>query len=120
MFVLMEIYIRSTSFWIQVSAATTSYMTLFSAAASFTQFVILERVPLDYGIAFFILGCIASSLGQFLLFRYVQRTGKMSIVAFVLGSVIGIAVIMLVVSGGLQLKDDHDQGRSFGFTSLCG
>eukprot|EP01147_Barroeca_monosierra_P005872 gene5872-9069_t len=102
-----------------VSAATTAYMTLFSAAGSFTQFIILERVPLDYGAALFVLACLASTLGQILVFTYVRKTGKTSVIAFILGIVICLAAIMLAVSGGIQLKDDYDQHKSFGFRPLC-
>ncbi|EGD79068.1 hypothetical protein PTSG_02036 [Salpingoeca rosetta] len=102
-----------------VSSATTAYMTLFTSAGSFTQFVILNRVPYDYGIALFLLAAAASVVGQILLHSYVRRTGNSSVIAFILGFVIGLAAIMLLVSGSLQLKAAHDRGESFGFKPLC-
>ena len=103
----------------QVSAATTAYMTLFSAAASFTQFVLLDRVPFDYGLILCGLACIASVCGQIALYTYVRRTGNTSIIAFILAAAIGTANVMLLVSGVIEVKGDYDEGKSFGFNSLC-
>eukprot|EP00056_Hartaetosiga_gracilis_P008697 m.125074 g.125074 ORF g.125074 m.125074 type:complete len:551 (+) comp12974_c0_seq1:2383-4035(+) len=102
-----------------VSSGTTAYMTLFAAAGSFTQFVILNRVPLYYGIALVVVAIFGSSLGQIVLHMYVKKTGNVYVIAFILAIIIGASAILLLVSGVLGLLEAYDNGESFGFKALC-
>eukprot|EP00730_Choanoeca_flexa_P012391 TRINITY_DN4159_c0_g1_i1.p1 TRINITY_DN4159_c0_g1~~TRINITY_DN4159_c0_g1_i1.p1 ORF type:complete len:496 (+),score=114.36 TRINITY_DN4159_c0_g1_i1:220-1707(+) len=102
-----------------VSSATTSYMTLFTSTSSFMQFVVLNRVPFDYGAVLFGMAIVASAVGQVVLNSYIRRTGKNSIIAFILGGIISLATVLLVVTGGIRIADDAAAGKSFGFRALC-
>ena len=95
-------------------------MTLFAAAGSFTQFVILGRVPWRYGVALFTLSLFGSATGQVALYSYVKRTGNVFVIAFILAVIIGLACVLLLITGTLSLLDAYHQGESFGFNDLCG
>ncbi|EDQ89896.1 uncharacterized protein MONBRDRAFT_7612 [Monosiga brevicollis MX1] len=96
--------------WALVSSATTSYMTLFTSISSFTQFLVLNRVPVDYGILLFFLAAVASVLGQLALNSYVRKTGKNSIIAYILGVIISLATVLLIVTGAISIAEDAEQG----------
>lgn len=102
-----------------VSASTTSYMTLFTSSSSTIQFITFGRVPLDYGIMVFLVAMLASLVGQLSVLTFVRRNKRNSIIIFVLAAVIGIATILLLVTGIIDIKEDYDEGKSFGFTALC-
>merc|ERR1711900_8213 len=82
-----------------VSASTTSYMTLFTSTSSTIQFITFGRVPLDYGLMVFFVAMLASLVGQLSVLSFVRRYKRNSIIIFVLAAVIGIATILLLVTG---------------------
>ena len=94
-------------------------MTLFTSTSSFAQFLVLNRVPFDYGGMLFAVAFVASYVGISILNRYLKRTGKNSVVAFILGAVISLSTVLLVVTGLLHIVEDAEAGKSFGFRSLC-
>eukprot|EP00049_Salpingoeca_infusionum_P016877 m.350948 g.350948 ORF g.350948 m.350948 type:complete len:497 (-) comp16161_c0_seq1:497-1987(-) len=102
-----------------VSSATTSFMTLFTSMSSTTQYLVLNRVPAGYGAALFGLAMVSSALGQFVVLGYVKRTGRNSLIAFILSFIIILSTILLVIMGVLDIVADAREGLSFGFRSLC-
>lgn len=83
------------------------------------QFLVLDRVPFDYGILLFCMALIASAVGQVVLNNYLRRTGKNSVIAFIMGGIISLATILLVATGAVRIAEDAKAGKSFGFSGLC-
>ena len=94
-------------------------MTLFTSVSSTAQFLVLNRIPWDYGVALFLVGVVASLFGQLQLMDYVKRTGKNSLIAFTIAFIIIFATVLLIITGALQIKADAEAGKTWGFTPLC-
>jgi uncharacterized membrane protein YfcA len=94
-------------------------MTLFTSTSSFMQFLVLDRVPYDYGAVLFCMALVTSAVGQVVLNSYIRRTGKYSIIAFILAGIISLATVLLVVTGAISIAADAEAGKSFGFRALC-
>lgn len=102
-----------------VSAATTSFMTLFTSSSSTVQYIALGRVKADYGILLFFLAMVASYVGQRFIVGPIRKRNKTSLLVMILGGIIGGAAILLCVTGTMQILQDYHQGTSFGFKALC-
>lgn len=99
--------------------ATTSFITLFTSSSSVVQYLVLGRIRAGYGLAIFILSGLSSFVGQHLLFAFIKRTGRNSVIAFIMGIIITVAAILLCVTGAIDIVKDYKNGESFGFHSLC-
>ncbi len=101
-----------------VSMATTSYMTLFTSCSSFAQYAVLNRVIWSYGGLLFGVALVASWAGQYFFVGYIRRTGKNSLIAFILAGIIILATILLCALGIVNIIDDVNNGDT-GFTGIC-
>lgn len=102
-----------------VSAATTSYMTLFTSSSATVQYIALGRVLPDYGAILFFLAGVASYIGQRFIVGPIRKRNMTSLLVLILGGIIGLAAVLLCITGGMQIVRDYKQGNSFGFKSLC-
>jgi uncharacterized membrane protein YfcA len=102
-----------------VSAATTSYMTLFTSSSATVQYIALGRVLPSYGAFLFCLAAVASYVGQRFIVGPIKARNKTSLLVLMLAGIIGAAAILLCITGGMQIKRDYDQGANFGFKTLC-
>jgi len=99
-----------------VTAATSSYMILFTSMSSSLQYVILKQLPWDYGSALFILGLAASFVGQTVLNWVVKRYNKKSYIIFVIAFVIGSSAILLILTEGVTF---FTMGGNNKFSWIC-
>lgn len=88
----------------KVMSATASYMILFTASATVTQFSILGLLPVDYGLFWTTLVFVSSLVGQKGINYFVKRTGRNSLVIFCIASLISIATILLVLAMTMHMK----------------
>jgi uncharacterized membrane protein YfcA len=88
----------------KVMSATASYMILFTASATVTQFSILGLLPLDYGLFWTTLVFVSSLVGQKGINYFVKRTGRNSLVIFCIASLISIATVLLVLAMTMHMK----------------
>lgn len=94
-------------------------MTLFTSISATVQFLVLDRIPWDYGLALFLVGAAASIFGQLVILGYAKRSGKNSLLVFATAFIIIVSAILLCVTGALNIKEDVDSGKSLGFRPLC-
>ncbi len=102
-----------------MSAATTSYLTLFTSASATIQYITLGRVPADYGVTLFLLAMAASVAGQYAIVRPIKRRRKVYVLVFILAAIIVCATILLVITGAIHVKQQADDGGNMGFSPLC-
>ena len=95
-------------------------MTLFTSISATTQYLVLNRVPFDYGLLLFLLGISSSWLGQKYILRYAKKTGRSSLLVFAIAFIIVVSAILLCVPGGMNVARDIKNHKPMGFMPLCG
>ncbi|EFJ52609.1 hypothetical protein VOLCADRAFT_85766 [Volvox carteri f. nagariensis] len=103
---------------LQVTAASSSTMVLFSSSAALIQFILLHRLNTDYAIVFGAASLVAGLLGTQAVSRAIKRSGRPSVVVLALAGVIGIATLCVAIFG---LRNAAVQLRAgeLGFLGIC-
>lgn len=99
-----------------VTAATSSYMILFTSLSSSIQYILLGKLVWDYGLVLFILGLMASFLGQTFLNYLVHKYGRKSYIIFSVAFVIATSTLLLVITEAVDL---FKAGGNHGFVWVC-
>jgi uncharacterized membrane protein YfcA len=102
-----------------VTAATSSFMILFTAFGSIIQFAIAGRIIPDYGMFFSVIGLLSSVVGQSVLGYFVQKYNRRSYIIFVTVLIIFLSTTLLFVSGLFRLLVQIRVGASLGFSNIC-
>ena len=102
-----------------VSAATTSFMTLFTSSSASVQYIALDRVMPDYGLILFLLAAMASYVGQRFIVGPIRKRNMTSLLVLILGGIIASAALLLCITGGMQIVSDYRSGANMGFKALC-
>jgi len=100
----------------EVTAATSSYMILFTSVSSSIQYAVAGKLPWDYGTALFVVGVFASFLGQSALNWLVKHYKRKSYIIFVIAFVIGTSAALLIVTEGFQF---FTTGGNNHFSWIC-
>ncbi|CAI5996073.1 unnamed protein product [Closterium sp. NIES-64] len=103
----------------QVTAATTTFMVVFSSSLSVLEFYLLGRIPIEVALVFAGIAMVAAFSGLSIVRAIVMRYGKPSVIIFALGSVIGLSGIVLGAYGGVNTYHDWMAGANMGFRDLC-
>ncbi|KAL9650441.1 hypothetical protein ABK040_004665 [Willaertia magna] len=101
------------------SQATTSFMILFTSSISTAQYLIAGALPLDYGIWFAVCGILSGIFGQLLLDYCIERSGRRSIMVFIVAVVTIIAAFLMGGAGIYDIVKDVQKGVYMGFKSPC-
>ncbi|KAF2072385.1 hypothetical protein CYY_006303 [Polysphondylium violaceum] len=98
-----------------ITAATSSYMILFTSASSAVQYILVGKLRLDYGIIYYIIGFVSCFLGTQTLIWIVNKYKRRSFIIFLIGAVITVSTILLVITESL----DFIKYRNIKFDSIC-
>jgi uncharacterized membrane protein YfcA len=83
----------------QVGTATTGFMILFTAFGGTVKYLAVGKLPWRYLLWFGCIGALGGQVGQRVVKKVLLRTGRPSIVVLLLGSIIGLAVIVMASMG---------------------
>lgn len=86
---------------VQVSAASTAVMVLFSSGAAIFQFAITGRLNVQHAALFAGLSFIASLGGILVISGYIKRSGRVSLIALILGALIAAGGLLAAIFGGV-------------------
>jgi len=100
----------------QVVSATSVFMVLFTSSATILQFVILGKLPLDFGAWYMCVGMCGAIIGHLTLGHFVKKYKKQSIVVFLLGAIIILGVCGLIY---VTTQKAIDKEINFKFSSVC-
>lgn len=101
----------------QVVSTTSSFMIIFTSAASTIQYYILGKLRGDELAVVFVTGAAGAAIGQTIVNRLVAKSGKQSLVVFLLAGLTAISVVAIV---GTSLSNPHWHDRVFDTEALCG
>jgi len=103
----------------QVSAASSSYMILFTSSATTVQFFILGRLAWQHALWFFGVGLLAAILGQFVLAAIIKKFKKQAFINFLLATVIVLSAALMISIEGLNTYNEISQHKNMGFGPIC-
>lgn len=102
------------------SAATSSFMILFTSSIAVLQYSAANRVNIQYGILLLFSAFIGSASGIFIVKKLVDKYKRPSFVVFTLAIVLGLAGIIIPVYGISSIVKSYNNGTgNFGFKDLC-
>ena len=90
----------------QVGTATTGFMVLFTALGGAIKYLTLGKLPWRFFLWFGGLGALGGQTGQRLIAKLIKRTGRPSYVVFILGGIIGAAVVIMTIFGVLKAVEE--------------
>lgn len=101
----------------QVAAASGMYITLYNTLSTVAQFLILGRLPIVWSLflGVFVVGC--SVIGIMVINSWVKRSGRQSLIVFILGGLVLMSAVVTPVFSFLNM-----QGKAFSiwsFGSIC-
>jgi uncharacterized membrane protein YfcA len=100
-----------------VAAASVAVMIFYTSVAATTSFIAFGTLTWDYGIALFVLGLIATWVGQTFVSYLVQRYQRVSLVSLSIGAVVTISTLLMAGHGVLTLLDPSEAGDDS--NSIC-
>lgn len=105
----------------EVVVATSSFMILFTSSITTVQFVILSRLPLDYGIVFMVIGFISAFIGQIFSEFVIKKLQRPSVFILIMGFIILISTILMAAVGIYRFIEDLKLGFGFAFVfgTIC-
>ncbi|EGG16991.1 hypothetical protein DFA_07972 [Cavenderia fasciculata] len=98
-----------------ITAATSSFMILFTSASSAIQYVLLGKLRLDYGLVYYFTAFIACFVGTQSLLYAVKKSNRKSYFIFLICLVIVISTILLCITEVIDLEKYKNQP----FISVC-
>jgi len=99
-----------------VATITASFMILFTATSTTTQFIVFGKIQWDYALWYGTTGFISAIIGQLLIQKMLKKWGRQSYVAFILAAVIALSLIFFVVLSIRGLIEEPQQM----FHGVCG
>mmetsp|Transcript_4345 Transcript_4345/g.16354 ORF Transcript_4345/g.16354 Transcript_4345/m.16354 type:complete len:236 (-) Transcript_4345:180-887(-) len=99
--------------------ASSSFMIMFTSSITTSQFVILGRLPFDYGIVFAIGGFISALVGQMMFEYVVKKFDRPSLLVILMAIVIGVSTLLMGGVGASRLIRDVHEGAYLGFNLPC-
>jgi len=87
-------------------------MILFTALAGTVQYLAVQKLGWQYALWFGCIGAAGGQTGQRIVKRLIERTGRPSIVVLMLGSIIGLAVLITATSTAVNVAGDAKDGES--------
>ena len=102
------------------TAATSSFMILFTSSIAVIQYATANLVDLQYGITLLIISFIGSASGIFIVKKLVDRYNRPSIIVIALSLILGIAAVIIPVYGISTIVESYENGTGeYGFKNLC-
>ena len=94
-----------------VATSSTGFMILFTALASAVQYFAVGRLGWQFALWFALIGAIGAQTGQRVVKKIVHKTGRPSVVIFLLGSIISLSVIIMATSGVANIVSSMHSGE---------
>lgn len=102
-----------------VASATCAVMIMFTSVAATTMFIAFGTLTWDYAWYFFVLGLVATVVGQFGVSYLVVKYKRVSLVSLSIGAVVAISTVLMAVQSVFSLVEMSNNPSSQRAT-LCG
>ncbi|KAK6133339.1 hypothetical protein DH2020_032910 [Rehmannia glutinosa] len=103
----------------EVTAATCSFMVLFSSTMSAIQYLLLGMEHIYGALTFAVICFVASLVGLTLVQRAIVKHGRASLIVFSVGTVMALSTVLMTSFGAADVWRDYTSGKSMGFKKPC-
>ena len=103
----------------QTTAATASFMILFTSSCTTLQFLILGMLPSDFAIWYGFVGFVSSYVGQVIMGHFVSKYGRVSYIILSIAVVIAGSTLLMGITGTQEVVADIRSGKHLGFSPIC-
>ncbi|XP_010473387.1 PREDICTED: uncharacterized protein LOC104752828 isoform X1 [Camelina sativa] len=103
----------------EVTAATCSFMVLFSSTMSAIQYLLLGMEHTGTASIFAVICFVASLVGLKVVQKVIIEYGRASIIVFSVGIVMALSIVLMTSYGALDVWNDYVSGRYMGFKLPC-
>jgi hypothetical protein len=94
-------------------------MVLFSASMSMVQYILLGMRRIDEAVKYALLSLAASIIGLVIMHRVIAKSGRISLVVFMVSLVMALSTIIITLFGVLDVWRQITNGDYMGFKLLC-
>ena len=104
----------------KVSSATGLYLVTFSKIASVLVYFLDDLLDINYGLWIGLWSCIGMVAGLLIAQFYMKKTGRQSIIVWVLAFLLSCSVVAIPIFGGISLSKEVDEGLDlYAFNDIC-
>ncbi|KAM0827808.1 hypothetical protein ACQ4PT_067954 [Festuca glaucescens] len=103
----------------QTAAATSSFMVLFCASMSMVQFVLLGMKGIGEAVVYAGICFVASLTGVILIARAVKKSGRVSMIVFLVTAIMALSTVIVTCFGALDVWTQYIGGAYMGFKLPC-
>ncbi|QCD76645.1 hypothetical protein DEO72_LG1g266 [Vigna unguiculata] len=103
----------------EVTAATCSFMVLFSATMSALQYLLLGMEHVEAALILATMCFVASLLGLLVVQRAIRKYGRASIIVFSVSTVMFVSNVLMTSFGAIKVWTDYESGEYMGFKLPC-
>jgi len=110
---------RLNDFLLQTASATTMFMVLFCASMSMAQFIILGVPGIASALVYAATCFAASAVGLAAIEGAVRRSGRASLIVFVVAGILALSAAVIACSGAVRVWGEYTSGQYMGFKMPC-
>ena len=104
----------------KVSSATGLYLVTFSKIASVLVYFLDDLLDVPYGFWIGLWSCVGMVAGLLIAQFYMKKTGRQSIIVWVLAMLLFVSVVAIPIFGGMSLSKEADEGvELMAFNDIC-
>lgn len=103
----------------QTAAATSSFMVLFCASMSMVQFILLGMNGIGEASVYAGICFVASIAGVVLIERVVRKSGRVSMIVFLVTAIMALSTVIVTCFGALDVWTQYTGGAYMGFKLPC-
>lgn len=100
-----------------VASATVAVMIMYTSVAATTMYIAFGTLTWDYAIYMFIVGLLATCVGQFGVSYLVEKYKRVSLVSLSIGAVVALSTLLMGIQSVFNLTDKNNNIHS---STLCG
>ncbi|KAG1347288.1 sulfite exporter TauE/SafE family protein 5 [Cocos nucifera] len=103
----------------RITAATTTFIVLFSASMSMVQYAILGMKGIGQASIYAAVSFVASALGLAVVEKAIEKSGRVSIIVFMVSMVMVLSTVSITCFGAIDVWRQYTTGSYMGFKPPC-
>lgn len=103
-----------------VASATVAVMIMYTSVAATTMFIAFGTLTWDYAMFLFVLGLLATVVGQFGVSYLVVKYKRVSLVSLSIGAVVALSTLLMGIQSVFSLIDMQNNPNPGPSATLCG
>jgi len=103
----------------QVQSSTTASTLFVLSSSAAIAFLVQGTAPVDYALFLAVMTALGAVIGKSIIGFLVKLYRRPSAIIFLLGGIITASIVVMVISGTIDVVNDARQGHGMGFKGVC-